>query len=59
VEGESAPEAVLVNLQGKAQSVPMHREGNALRLETASLPRGVYLLRWSTGSRSGTERILH
>jgi len=59
VEGESAPEAVLVNLQGKAQSVPMHREGNALRLETASLPRGVYLLRWAAGSRSGTERILH
>ena len=59
VEGETTPEAMLVNLQGKTQSLPMRREGNALLLETATLPRGVYLLRWSAGSRGGTERILH
>jgi endoglucanase len=59
VEGETAPEAVLLNLQGKAQRVPMHRESEALLLEMATVPRGVYLLRWTAGSRTGTQRIVH
>lgn len=59
MEEGTAPEAVLVSLQGKVQSVPMNRESEALVLETGALARGVYLLRWSAGSRHGTERILH
>jgi endo-1,4-beta-D-glucanase Y len=55
--GSSPLDASLWDTRGTRQNLPIRRDAESLILETASLPHGIYLLRWSAGDQGGSATV--